>query len=264
MTSATRARFAELMRSGGNGSGGGLSGNPGGSPVAMACLLVGCESEPDLDLDASLATLDTLAETARPHVVRLGPARGLEHALGTVAGFGGRAEDYEDLRSSLLHEVLRRGRGLPILLSVVWCEVAARLELPAQPLGLPGQVMVALDGVVVDPFGGGREVLAPLEPVLAPAELMLRVLTNIRALTSRQARSLEAARTRLWATELSLLLPRHPAVIRRERGELLVRLGNYLGGAEDLELYASAVEDVDEAGAELARRQARLSRARLN
>ena len=264
MTSATRARFAEVMRSGGDGSVGGSAGGPAGSSVAMACLLVGCESEPDLDLETALAALDVLAKAARPHVLRLGPARGLEHALGTVAGFGGRAEDFEDLRSSLLHEVLRRRRGLPILLSVVWCEVAARLELAAQPLGLPGRVMVALEDVVVDPFGGGRQVQAPREPVLTPAELMLRVLTNIRALTSRKERSLDTARTRLWATELSLLLPRHPVALRRERGELLVRLGDHLGGADDLELYASVVEDADEAGAELARRQARLARARLN
>jgi len=37
------------------------------------------------------------------------------------------AEDFEDLRSSLLPEVLRRQRGLPLLLSIVWVEVALRL-----------------------------------------------------------------------------------------------------------------------------------------
>jgi hypothetical protein len=35
------------------------------------------------------------------------------------------------LRSSLLHEVLRRTARLPLLLSVVWLEVAARLDVPA-------------------------------------------------------------------------------------------------------------------------------------
>ena len=72
------------------------------------------------------------------------------------------------------------------------------------------------------------------------------MLTNVRALTARQGRSLEAARTRLWACELSLLLPRHPLELRRERGELLVRLGSHLEGAAELEEFASLVDDADE------------------
>jgi regulator of sirC expression with transglutaminase-like and TPR domain len=251
VTAASRARFGELVRS---------------HPVdlAQACLLIGCESEPDLDLAASLAVLDALAAAARPHVEALGPAVGLQLALGKEAGFHGSQADYEDVRSSLLHEVLRRGRGLPILLSVVWCEVAARLDVTALPLGLPGHVMVHVGDVVVDPFNGGRLVSAPQEPVLEPADLLLRLLNNIRALTARGERSLESARTRLWATELSLLLPRHPVVLRRERGELLVRLGDHLAGATELEHYASLVEEVDEAEADKGRRQARLARSRLN
>ena len=153
------------------------------------------------------------------------------------------------MRSSLLHEVLRRGRGLPILLSVVWCEVAARLDVLALPLGLPGHVMVCLgdpldEHVVVDPLNGGVTVDVEADPVLYPVDLLLRVLTNIRALTTRQERSLETARTRLWATELSLLLPRHPIDLRQERGELMVRLGDSYGwrGAGGL---APVVDDVD-------------------
>jgi regulator of sirC expression with transglutaminase-like and TPR domain len=251
VTAASRARFAELVRS-------------EQVDLALACLLVGCESEPDLDLDESLRVLDVLAATALPLVLRSGAAEGLRVALGETAGFGGSAADEEDLRSSLLHEVLRRGRGRPITLAVVWCEVAARLDVVAVPVGLPGQVLVSIEDVVVDPLHGGRLVLAPAEPVLEPVELLLRLLTDIRALTTRQERSLESARTRLWATELSLLLPRHPLGLRRERGELLVRLGDHLGGAAELEHYASLVEDVDEVEADKGRRQARLARARLN
>lgn len=251
MTAASRARFAEVVRA-------------EAVDTAMACLLLGCESEPDLDLNASVLVLDALAETARPFVEQLGAAEGLRVALGEQAGFSGSRGDFDDLRSSLLHQVLRRGRGLPILLSVVWCEVARRLDVMAVPLGLPGHVLVLVGDVVVDPFRGGALVDAPQEPVLEPVGLLLRVLTNIRVLTDRQERSLETVRTRLWATELSLLLPRHPVGLRRERGELLVRLGDHVGGAEELEDYASLVENVDEGEAELARREARLARARLN
>ena len=256
MTAASRKRFAELVRS---------------EPVdlGLACLLIGCESEPDLDLDASLEVLDALAEAARPLVLQLGAAEGLRQALSVQAGFGGTPSDYEELRSSLLHEVLRRGRGLPILLSVLWCEVASRLDVLALPLGLPGHVMVCLgdpldEHVVVNPWNGGVVVDVEPDPVLYPGDLLLRLLNNIRLLTTRQERSLETARTRLWATELSLLLPRHPIDLRRERGELLVRLGDHLGGAAELEAYAHVVGEVDEEKADGARREARLARARLN
>jgi hypothetical protein len=251
VTAASRARFAEVVRS-----------EP--VDVALACLLIDCETEPELDLDRSLAVLEALAASVGP--VGDDPAEALRRALGGQAGFSGHAADYGDVRASLLHEVLRRGRGLPILLAVVWCEVAARCGIRAVPLGLPGHVLVRVGAdTVVDPFNGGRRVPeAPVEPVLEPTALLLRVLANIRALTTRQERSLESARTRLWATELSLLLPRHPVSLRRERGELLVRLGDHLGGAEELEDYASVVGDVDEAEAEQARRGARQARARLN
>jgi regulator of sirC expression with transglutaminase-like and TPR domain len=255
VSSVTRARFAEVVRS---------------EPVdaVVACLLVGGEVEPDLDVDKSLEGLDDLAASVR--LVSRAPAdaaRALQVALAHEAGYGGQERDYDDLRSSLLHEVLRRGRGLPIMLSLVWREVARRVGLQADCLGLPGHVMLCVgdpDGehLVVDPFRGGAVHDVPAVPVLDGADLVLRVLTNIRALTARQGRSLETARTRLWATELSLLLPRHPLELRRERGELLVRLGEHVAGAQELEAFASVVPD-DEV-AEQSRRSARLARSRLN
>lgn len=259
MTRSSRAAFAELVRT---------------EPVdlARACLLIGCEVDPDLDVDASLAVLDALAASARPLTGRslAEAAEGLRVALGERAGFAGFEQDYADLRASLLHEVLKRGRGLPILLSVVWMSVAERVGVPSYALGLPGHVLVALgdpedEHVVLDPFGGGRPASAPEGfPPLAADALLLRLLTNIRVLTTRQARSLEAARTRLWATELSLLLPRHPVELRRDRGELMVRLGDHLGGAHVLEEYADLVAEVAPEAAEQCRREARQARARLN
>jgi regulator of sirC expression with transglutaminase-like and TPR domain len=256
VTSSTRKRFAQVVR----------------APEvddALACLLIGGEVEPDLDVDASCGVLDQLAATVElPDATSAGAAAALRRALGVEAGLYGDESDYEDLRSSLLHEVLRRGRGLPITLSLVYREVAARLGVPAVCLGLPGHVMLAVgapgEQVVVDPFHGGVVRSVEPTPVLEGTDLVLRVLTNIRALTERQARSIESSRTRLWATELTLLLPRHPLSLRRERGELLARLGAFEEGAVELEAYAAVVQEADEAEAQRAWRAARLSRARLN
>lgn len=254
--------------------------------LGLSCALIAQEAEPATNLEATLAELDALAALARPLLGARPPdpagfAEALRVGLGEHAGFAGHQEDFDDLRSSLLPHVLARRRGLPILLTVVWVEVARRLSVPAFPLALPGEVIAGLGDptggyVLVDPFRGGRtlsvhdvaervraaggqfsrELLAP-----TPADLLLlRVLTNIRILASRG----RDPRTRLWAVELSLLLPRHPALLRRERGELLVGLGDFVGGATELESYAEAIEGAEPAAAQMARSHARMARARLN
>jgi regulator of sirC expression with transglutaminase-like and TPR domain len=85
-------------------------------------------------------------------------ARDLAAVLGAELGFSGDADDYYDPRNCLLHEVLERRRGMPILLSVVWIEVGRRAGLVVQGVGMPGHFIVrvgAEDGVLADPFAGG-------------------------------------------------------------------------------------------------------------
>ncbi len=275
MSAASREAFARAARA---------------DPVdlARACLLVGAEVEQDLDPATGLRALDDLAAAARADVPLGGSptevAEGLRRALGGRAGFAGSGDDYADVRGSLLHEVLRRHSGLPLTLSVVWVEVCRRLGVPAHAVALPGHVVVAVGGdrpVHVDPFAGGtllapadlsalvrRATGRPLRPEhldpADPVDVLLRLLTNVRALAARSDALLGTARTRLWAVELSLLLPRSPLVLRRERGELLVRLGDHRGGAAEIEAWAEVVEAVDPQAAEQARRSARLARSRLN
>ena len=270
-------RFAQVVR---------------GEPVdlATACLLVGTTTEPDLALADHLAVLDALASSARADVpVGASPAQaaeGLRRALGERAGFAGRTGDYLDPRSSMLHQVLRRRHGLPILLSVVWVEVAARLGVAAVGVGLPGHFVVCIgdpegEHQLVDPFTGGRLVSraevsvrvlgatgAPLEPAdfrgWAPREVLLRVLLNLLNLAERPDPSLRTAACALGAAELALLLPEHPAWLRAARGRLRVRLGDFPGAASDLLSYAEVVGVLDEAAARSARGEARSVLARLS
>lgn len=87
------------------------------------------------------------------------------------------------------------------------------------------------------------------------------MLHNIRAWARARP---EHSAVQLWALELSLLLPSHPARLRHERAQLLVERGEFLAGAAELEEYARVVEPVEPAGAKAIRRQAAAARAMLN
>ncbi|MGW5094940.1 transglutaminase family protein [Streptomyces nodosus] len=254
--------------------------------LVTLCLLVGAAADATLDeagMDAAQIELDRLA--GQMPFAPGGPrswAAALADHLGGRHGFHGCGADYRHLESSLLHEVLRRRRGLPILLSVVWMEVARRAGGPVYGVALPGHFVVGFgppdDQVLADPFDGGRaltggdaELLvagatgAPLDPsMLAPADpldVVERILNNIRAWAAARPERSDVA---LWAVELSLSLPSHPARLRYERARLLVQRGDFLGGAAEFDAYAEVVSAVDPEAAERLRGQAGAARARLN
>ena len=112
---------------------------------------------------------------------------------------------------------------------------------------------------LVEEIGRFRAHSAPIEDQRrrSRSEYRLRELLAQRFMEHLEHRVLASG-------ELSLLVPTHPLELRRERGELLVRLGAHLDGAVELETYAALVDDVDETTAEACRREARQARARLN
>ena len=111
----------------------------------------------------------------------------------------------------MLDVVLARRRGLPILLSIVYVEVARRVGIRLGGVGLPGHFVVAHFGfappLLLDPFAGGRPLAdeAPLELVRpwAPHETALRMLNNLVSAYLRR-HDLGAA---IRAAELRLALP---------------------------------------------------------
>jgi regulator of sirC expression with transglutaminase-like and TPR domain len=255
MTASSRARFADVVRT-------------APDELALACLLMAVEADPGIDIAAVQARLAALADAVPDGP---SPAWRLRQVLGE---FHGTATDFRDLRSSLLPDVVERRRGLPIMLSVLWLDIARRIGVRAVGLGLEGHFVVALgtdsaeeispgqpDVDVVDPFAGGAAF--PLDSAvrpMPPVQILHRILRNIAAWADRPERT----PTALWACELGLLLPRHPAELRRRRAELLVRSGRFIDGASEFDEFADAIENADSAAAEKSRVSARLARARLN
>ncbi|HSR24469.1 MAG TPA: transglutaminase family protein, partial [Candidatus Eisenbacteria bacterium] len=136
--------------------------------LATPCLLLAHalsddpDSPPDATVAAGHAALDALAAQVSGH----------DHAalLAVLGRMAGRPGDHRRLEASLLPDVLRTGHGLPILLSIVWLEVARRSGIAACGLGVPGRFLIAVGAsheqsvaadviaglcTLADPFDGG-------------------------------------------------------------------------------------------------------------
>lgn len=133
--------------------------------VPRAALLIARElAYPDLDITIYLQQVSELADRAADQVPSDVPvvdrAERLADYLFSSLGFAGDSSDYYDPRNSYLNDVLERRVGLPILLSVVYVDLANRLGLPAYGISLPGHFIVGVgsgdDTYRLDPFHGGR------------------------------------------------------------------------------------------------------------
>jgi regulator of sirC expression with transglutaminase-like and TPR domain len=170
-----------------------------------------------VEADAAMAELDRLAEELAELSGTGAPdeqAEACRLLLGERHGFTGDRDEYDHPDNSMLDLVLGRRRGLPILLSVVYVEVARRAGFSLGGVGLPGHYVVAHFGaeppLLLDPFSGGVTV-AGVAPEVAEIyvrpwsshETGLRILNNLRGAYSARADFSRAIR----AAELRLLLP---------------------------------------------------------
>ncbi|MEA2381247.1 MAG: hypothetical protein QOH72_1218 [Solirubrobacteraceae bacterium] len=178
---------------------------------------------------AALAALDALGEElvellATAERTPEGEARACAQLLGGRYGFEGPDERYYDPDNSMLDCVLERRRGLPILLSIVYVEVARRAGVELAGVGLPGHFVVghfgAAPAVLRDPFARGEpvEVRQP-DPLVRPwsaQETALRMLNNLVG-SYRRGGDIGAG---ILAAEMRLMLPAEEAVQAPMRAEL--------------------------------------------
>ena len=133
----------------------------------------------------------------------------LSNVLGGAHGFAGDTEEYDHPDNSMLDLVLERRRGLPILLSVVYIEVARRARIPLAGVGLPGHFVVGHAGsrppLLLDPFNAGVAIDVgdtPL-PWTSAHDIAMRMLNNLVGSFHRRGDLASAIR----AADLRLQLP---------------------------------------------------------
>jgi len=255
--------------------------------------------EPDIDLAAgalALARVEYPTLIAEHHFKRLDELAGRSGATGIgdplralhrlreflfdEEGFQGNAGDYYDPANSCLNQVLERKLGIPITLSVLLIEVARRVGLRVHGIGLPGHFVVGAsvgtDCVLLDPFDGGAFLTQE-----TAADVVARVLGRRVTLTAehftpatkrqtlgRMLLNLKATYVRReeWAKGLAvverlLVLDGETSAHTRDRGSLLVKLGQLLRGAAEWERYLTAHPQA--ADGEKIKRELRRVRQRL-
>jgi len=226
--------------------------------LGVAALAIARIEHPDLAPGPALAELDELA--ARSSVSTAGGGR---RALDRLCAFlfegekfRGNADDYYDPRNSCLNDVLDRRLGIPITLAVVVMEVGRRVGLDILGIGLPGHFCVGArlgsELVLLDPFASGRALdRAEAEAIASRAVGRSVKLTDAHfAATSRtqivvrMLRNLEGiyARREDWTKALAvidrlLVVDADAPTHRRDRGTVLVKLGELHRGASDWERY---------------------------
>ena len=251
--SPQRERFAELVTS---------PGGPEAIPLAEAALWLAAEDYEHLDVEHYLGRLDDLGQDAAQIVAAFEDETekivALNAFLFEEKRFVGNQTDYYDPRNSFLNEVIERRTGIPISLSVVYLEVAARAGIDAAGIGFPGHFLVRVghNGLLVDVFGGRvmtrkdclellREVAgdeAELEEShlteLSSGEILARMLTNLKQIylqTDEDERALSCIE------RILLLIPNSPAELR-DRGLIFAKLECFGPALIDLEAFLEAVQ----------------------
>ena len=238
---------------------------------------------PDLIAEHHLKQLDELA--ARSGAAGIDdPLRALHRLrefLFDEEGFQGNADDYYDPANSCLNEVLERKLGIPITLSILLIEVARRVGLSVQGIGLPGHFVVSArvgaDCVLLDPFDGGTILTQETAADVVARALGRRVTltaehftpTPKRQILTRMLVNLKATYVRReeWAKGLAvverlLVLDGENVAYTRDRGSFLIKLGQLLRGAAEWERYLTAhpqAADSDKIKRELRRVRQRLA-----
>ena len=114
--------------------------------LAHAALLVAKLDNDDVDVDAYLKELDSMADDIQDELPEdaeeTSRLAALNRYLFEDRGFHGSRTDYYHRANSYLNQVIDDREGLPITLSVLYMELGKRLGLNIEGIGLPGHFLV--------------------------------------------------------------------------------------------------------------------------
>lgn len=232
--------------------------------LAKAALYLAQEEYPQLDVEEYLQALDSMAIEVEERLpltrYPLQVVQTLNRYFYEDLGFQGNTDSYYDPCNSFLNEVIDRRTGIPITLSLVYLEVARRIDFPMVGVGLPGHFLIRPVGpemeIFVDPFHQGEilfeqdcqerlsaiygrpvELSPELLEAIAPRHFLARMLNNLKVIYLQKP---DLPRS-LAAIERILLLFPDALMELRDRGLLYYKLHRWSEAQQDLEDYLAAL-----------------------
>lgn len=240
--------------------------------LAASALYIAQEEYPDLEVAAYLNALDVMAAEIEERLpVERYPLRmlqSLNQYFYDDLGYTGNTSDYYDPRNSFLNDVIDRRTGIPLTLSLVYLEVARRLDFPMVGVNMPGHFLIRPEfedaGIFVDTFNRGEILFeqdceerltqiygrpVQLQPrfieAVSSRQLLTRMLTNLKFIyLNRQ----DLSRALAAVERILLLYPDAPMELR-DRGLLYYQLGYLSKASQDLEIYLAILPNAADADA---------------
>ncbi|MEZ4273198.1 MAG: transglutaminase-like domain-containing protein [Myxococcota bacterium] len=233
--------------------------------LSEAAALIAAEEYPRLNPDDCIALLDRLAEELSPLLNTGGSdldrLQIMIKYLRNVHGLRGNTQDFYDPRNTFINDVLSRGLGIPISLSVIYIEVGRRLNIPVCGVGFPQHFLMKHCGdpeFLLDPFAPEvplsnaeckRRLIglstAPyqddascLNPI-SNRNLVARMLTNLEMIYLHKGQLHKALR----AIDRILLMLPEQIWEYRVRGIVHSHLGEYELAEQDFETYLMRSSD---------------------
>jgi regulator of sirC expression with transglutaminase-like and TPR domain len=242
-------------------------------PLTEAALSLAQDAYPDLDMQGVLAEIDELVVRVRR---RMPDDADIKQKVGVLnrfffreLGFTSNLNDYHDPDNSHLNVVLKRRRGIPISLAVVYLEMGDQLGIPVRGVSFPAHFLLRVTtpegDVMLDPTTGhslsesamvemlepyvqrvGESIGSALRMLLQPAtrrEIIARMLSNLKGIylqTERWQRLLAVQQRRV------ILMPENIEEVR-DRGFAYARLDYLRPAMEDLRRYLDDRPDAEDA-----------------
>ena len=227
--------------------------------LLRSALLIARLDNEDFDLETYLKKAERLAKKIKSGFPK--KASGEEKLKSLVSqlfkemGFHGSTLDYNHRSNSYMNEVIDDREGLPITLSILFIELANRLDLPVSGLGLPGHFIAMYrepvpqsskkkaKEILIDPFGGKivtRKEAADLsgqsltdedfrpEP---KREIITRMLRNLIRSAERDLDS----KARLLYVDALLAIEPTDNYVRAMRAMILYAEGQFSKSLEDID-----------------------------
>jgi regulator of sirC expression with transglutaminase-like and TPR domain len=177
-------------------------------------------------------------------------------------GFRANREDYQNPLNSYMTAVIDRRLGIPITLSILYREIASRIGLSLNCVGLPGHFLLKFrhsnQEIFIDAFAEGKMILADecrqmVQTIYAgridfkPAFLqrvgiratLLRLLVNLKQIY----RNLGLQRELLRVIEHRIPLLNDPHREILERGLTRLGLKDYQGAIDDIDFFLDHTSD---------------------